>query len=278
MVRAMRVLALALALAACGGPRARISDQPDAPTEQGGADASAPAGDGAQQLDVYVYAHSSSTLYRVDPDTLAITKVGDFGWPSNVLFDQMTDIAIDKNGRMIGVSFTNVYSIDTATAQTTLLSQNLQGTFNGLSFVPAAQLGMTGDDVLVGSRNSDGMVFRIDPMTGAATAVGDMGGGFVSSGDLVAVAGFGTVQTVTGSGNDRLVRLAPQTFAATAIGTDTGFGQIWGLAFWKNKVYGFTNGGDFVLIDPTTGAGQLVAHQDVAWWGAAVTTVAPVIQ
>jgi hypothetical protein len=138
-------------------------------------------------------------------------------------------------------------------------------------------LGLTGDDVLVGTQNSDGKVFRIDPMTGGATQVGDMGA-YMSSGDMVAVAGFGTVQTVTSTNGDQLVRLAQQTFSATPIGNGTGFSQIWGVAYFKGKVYGFTNGGAFVLIDANTGAGTMVSNNGIAWWGAAVTTIAPVLQ
>jgi hypothetical protein len=227
----------------------------------------------------YVYAHSSSALYRVDPDTLAITEVGAFGWPIPLLPDQMTDLAIDSTGLMIGVSFTCVYSVDPTTAKTTLLSANLGESFNALSFVPASALGSSGADVLVGARNTDGVVFEIDQSTGATTQIGNMGGSYVSSGDLVAVDGFGMVQTVPGgSSGDQLVRLATSTFAATPIGTGTGFSDIWGLAFWKNQIYGFTNTGQFVLIDPTTGDATLVVNNGVEWWGAAVTTTAPVIE
>jgi hypothetical protein len=229
----------------------------------------------------YVYAHSASTLYRVDPDTLAITEIGAFGWPISFLPDQMTDLAIDSTGKLMGVSFTSVYEVDPMTAKTTRLSSNLRESFNGLSFVPASAVGGSGDDVLVGTRNSDGVVFQIDPTTGATTQVGNMGGAYVSSGDLVAVDNFGTVQTVPGgaatTGGDVLVRLAPSTFAATPIGTGTGFSNIWGVAYWKNKVYGFANGGEFVLIDPSTGSATLVTNNGVAWWGAAVTTIAPTI-
>jgi hypothetical protein len=120
-------------------------------------------------------------------------------------------------------------------------------------------------------------VFRVNPMTGASTQVGDMGGGFSSSGDLTSIAGFGTLQTVPGSPHDKLVRLAPNTFTATVIGTDTGFDSIWGLGFWKGTVFGFTDTGQFIKIDTTTGAGQLVQGGGPAWWGAAVTTTAPII-
>jgi len=103
-----------------------------------------------------------------------------------------------------------------------------------------------------------------------------MGGSFTSSGDLVAVVGFGTVQTTVGSSSDVLARLAPMTFTATAIGA-TGHVGIFGLAFWKSKVFGFTEGGDFITIDPSTGAATVVQRGGPAWWGAGVTTVAPVL-
>jgi hypothetical protein len=271
------LVSILLVLAAACGPGGRDGELGGG----GDGDDSDGTGSGAGSNDtgeqVFVYAHSASELYRVDPTTLAIQKVGDFDWGS-VGNDQMTDLAIDKTGQMIGVSFTRVYRVDPTTAATTLLSNSLSGTFNGLSFVPASQIGSTGDDVLVGTRASDGSVFRIDPATGSATTIGNMGS-YQSSGDLVAVDGFGTMQTVTGGSGDRLARLAETTFAATPIGNGTGIGQIWGVAFWKSKIYGFTNGGQFVMIDPATGQATMVSQQQgVAWWGAAVTTLAPVLQ
>jgi hypothetical protein len=73
------------------------------------------------------------------------------------------------------------------------------------------------------------------------------------------------------------VRLAPQTFAATAVGSDIGYGEIWGVAYWKDKIFGFTSGGQFITIDPATGVGTLVQGNGPAWWGASVTTLAPVV-
>ena len=268
-------LVLSIVLCACGP-----STRGDGPTGDGGMQPdSGNGGDGGGTSGetIYVYAHSATTLYRVDPDTLQVQMVGDFNWGS-VGSDQMTDIAVDKNGQMIGVSYSRVYKVDPTTAVTSLLSSSLSGTFNGLSFVPAEVLGLTGDDVLVGTENSDGKVFRVDPTTGAATEVGDMMGGYTSSGDLVAVAGFGTMQTVPGASGDVLARLAPQTFAATPVGGGTGYSEIWGIAFFKDQIYGFTNGGAFVLIDPNTGAATMVSNSGIAWWGAAVTTIAPVLQ
>lgn len=268
---------LVLALLFACGPNTRDGDGLGDDDGGGGRpDAGDGGGGGGGGETVYVYAHTATTLYRVDPDTLQVQMVGDFNWGS-VGSDQMTDLAIDKNGVMIGVSYSRVYRVDPSTAATSLLSSSLSGTFNGLSFVPAEMLGLTGDDVLVGTENNDGKVFRIDPMTGSATEVGDMGP-YSSSGDLVAIANFGTMQTVLGSSGDLLARLAPNTFAASPVGNGTGYSQLWGVAFFKDKIYGFSNTGAFVLIDPNTGAGSMVSNSGIAWWGAAVTTLAPVLQ
>lgn len=273
-MRNLGIVAFAILFGACG-PAGRDSGGGD-DIDGGTADADDGSGGGDGGVGVtFVYAHTSSALYKVDPDTLAITKVADFTWSNGS--DEMTDIAIDKTGMMIGVSYTAVYRIDVTTAVTTRLSGGLSGGFNGLSFIPAESLGRTGDDVLVGTRNADGVVSEINPMTGATSTVGNMGS-FASSGDLVAVKNFGTVLTAdNGFSADRLVRLAPQTFAATAIGSTIGYSEIWGVAFWKGKIFGFTSGGQFVTIDPTTGTGTLVQSNGPAWWGAAVTTSAPVI-
>lgn len=267
-------------LCACGPSVSGGGDDTGGDDDGTTPDAADPGGDALPPPeDAAVYAHSSSTLYRVDPDTFAVSEVGPFQWSNGS--DSMTDLAIDKDGVMIGISYGSVYRVDPATAQATRLSANLQGSFNGLSFVPSTQLGLPdGPDVLVGARNTDGKIHRIDPNTGAATEVGDMGGGWVSSGDIVSIRGFGTVATVTtsgGLGSDVLARLEPGTFAATPIGNDTGYTDLWGIGFWKGQVFGFAENGAFVLVDTTTGAATPVETSAPRWWGAAVTTAAPIV-
>ena len=273
-----------LGIIACGPPTRVTGGGPDA--SGGGHDApqshidapitplvDAPPDAPAKLL---VYAHTATALFSVDPDTYAITSVGAFQWPSPITMDQMTDIAIDKDGLMIGISFTNVYQVDPANAKATLLSNALGGTFNGLSFVPASMVGEVGDDVLIGTRNSDGLVFRINKTNGVATQIGNMGA-YASSGDAVAVSGLGTLQTVTGPTSDVLVKLAPGTFAATPVGTGIGFTTLWGIAHGSTKIFGFSSTGQFILIDPTTGVGTLQSMSANQWWGAAVSTSAQIV-
>lgn len=275
-MRYLPILAL-LAVAACG-PAASIGDDDDTGGVDGNPgtpDASLGWSDAPPVAEnAAVYAHSSSALYRVDPDDLQVALVGNFQWPSGS--DTMTDIAIDKDGNMIGVSFYSVYAVDKDTAACTLLA-GLSTSFNGLSFVAAGP--DPNDEILVGAAES-GALYQIDPLNGTTTPLGSYGGGLGSSGDLVYVRGFGTVATVTdGSGNDKLARVDPaNNWSAELIGSgDTGATSIWGLGFWKNQVYGFTDTQRFLLIDTATGLGTPVESSTVNWWGAAVTTSAPIV-
>jgi hypothetical protein len=266
---------LLLSLAAACGPNAGSGDDDD---DDDGVDARPDADpfapDASLPADVAaVYAHSASVLYKVDPDSLAVTMVGPFQWSTGS--DQMTDIAIDKDGNMIGISFTRVYAVNKTTAQASYLA-DLDQDFNGLSFVPVDSLDPTSEERLVAAANS-GAVYEVDPSTGASTPIGDYGGIYGSSGDIVSVRGFGTVATITGAAaQDSLARL-DAAFAATPVG-NTGHQQIWGLGFWKDKVFGFTETGTFVLINPNTGAATIASTNGVLWWGAAVTTSAPVVE
>lgn len=276
----MRTLGVVIALvAACGSSsRPATSDGQgggsDAP--RSGSDSGSGGGNLGQSA---VYAHTATSLYRIDPDTYAATKVGDFGLTG--LLEVMTDLAIDANGNLVGVTFSSVYSIDANTGRATLLSGgSLLQQFNGLSFVPASAVGQTGADVLIGTDNANGNVYNVNPATGVTSVIGSMGGSFISSGDVVSVAdgtSAQTYQTVPGTTHDVLVKLAASTFHATPIGTNTGFDKIYGLGFWKGKVFGFTYTGQIITIDPTTGVGTMVANSGVQWNGAAVTTVAPLI-
>jgi hypothetical protein len=249
---------------------------PDVPPASDAGD-TAPSG---QTLDV-VYAHSGSDLFRVDPITMDVQRIGPFTMPNPVTggvryLNTVTDIAVDRTRKIIGLTYTQVLNIDPATGNCTQLAPLPMGNrFNGLSWIRADQ----GPEQLVAS-SFDGALFRIDPATGAATRIGPLGGGMQSSGDLVSVASHGTLLTVKGTGpmaNDQLVRVDPATGAATVIGP-TGFRAIWGLGFWGSKVFGFTQTGQFILIDPRTGAGTLVKNFPAfPFWGAGVTTAVSVI-
>ena len=221
-----------------------------------------------------VYAHSDTRLFQVDPDSLDVTPVAEFVWPAGSEYESMTDIAIDSQGYMVGISFSKVYSVNPMTAQATYLA-DLEASFNGMSFISTAELD-DGAEVLVAAA-LDGSFYRLNPTSGQATPIGNYGQEMTSSGDVVSVAGLGTIATVKkpDATTDWLVRINPTSGAATPIG-DTGVMDIWGLGYWGTEIYGFTSENKFVLIDRMTGAATEIEAGPTSWWGAGVTTEAPV--
>lgn len=220
-----------------------------------------------------VFGHGPDVLYRLDPNTKQVTTVGPFQGCSSVI-----DIALDKDGNMFGTTFGALYKIDKATAVCTHVSN---GSYpNSLSFVPAGTVDPNAE-ALVGY--VDSTYVRIDTTTGNVTTLGSIGGGLSSSGDIVSVKNGKTLLTVTGAGcsTDCLIEVDPATGALVQNWGPTGYGAVFGLAFWAGKAYAFDSWGDLAEIAFVNG--QLVvtaipipnAPADLGFWGAGSTTSAP---
>ena len=268
-------------LVACGPPSRNGVN-----LDGGGSNQLSDGGGGGSAVASRVYAHSSTTLYRIDTTTFQAQMIGAM---TGLGTEALTDIAIDKNDHMVGVTSTKLYSIDAATGTVTLikaLASNVSG-LTSLSFVPADLNDPNSDDVLV-TANDQGAVFKIDPATGAATQLGSYGtsslGKVSSSGDIIGVRGLGIFATVNvgTEANDYLARIDPTTWHATVLGTSTGFNNIFGLGYWAGKVYGFvdngTTGGKVIQIDQNTGVGTVLKTGSERWYGAGVSTDAPILE
>jgi hypothetical protein len=283
----------ALLVAACSGPVRYEFDVAtvDAATTPDAATADAPTvQDGIVPLDAapppqvtLVYAHTDTVLYAVDPTTNMVRVVGTFGFPTDGHMHEMTDLAVDADGRVVGSTRDALYQVNPTTAACTLLAP-LPGDrgFVGLTYLPVGVLD-DHNEVLVGGAQ-DGTYWRIDPRTGDATMVGRFRDNWQLSGDIVSIAGAATYATVrhapTGGAPqpDSLATIDPRTGAVTIIGTNTGFSRIFGLGYWRSTLFGFTRDGEFIIIDATTGRARLVSTtMPVApFAGAAVSTLAPV--
>ena len=277
------LVSLALLAQACGPS---VAGNPDAAGTDAAADATRLPDTGPQPDtrpppdNTAVYAHSATELYRIDPETLIQSLVGEFTFEGTA--KHITDIAVDKNGAMIGISLDTVYAIDRATAAATWLSTYDSGGsgMTSLSFVPTDLDDPDSDERLVAA-DFDGVVWEIDAATGEMTAIGnynESGSDIGSSGDIVAIYDFGIVATVNveGEEDDYLARIDPATWRAEVIG-DTGYDDIFGLGFWGGHIYGFTDNKEFVTIDPDTGQVVQMSLGTIEWWGAGVTTIAPII-
>jgi hypothetical protein len=222
-----------------------------------------------------VYGHSADTLYKLDPDTKAVNVVGPFKGCTSIL-----DIALDKDSHLYGTTSTGLWSINRDSAQCSKIASGAYP--NSLSFVPAGTLDPN-VEALVGYEQGD--YVRIDPVSGTKSTVGQIGGGLASSGDIVSVKGGGTYLTVKGpSCNDCLIEVNPATGAMVKNWGDVAHKDVFGLAFWAGKVYGFDDGGElFEVTFSASGTGITTAPipipnapSGLQFWGAGSTTSAPV--
>jgi hypothetical protein len=280
-------IVITLLLTACGpagsGRDDAGSGNPDADTSFPDANAI----DGAVVDYSAVYGHSGQVLFRLDTETLDTVAIGSFLLGTK----SITDIAIDKDDRMLGVTLDAVYEIDVATGAATKLADldDAAPDFTSLSFIPTDLDDPQSAEILVAA-NVEGRVFEIDTTDGSATELGSYGMSGAelirSSGDLFAVHGVGILATVTVGDTltdaDYLARIDPETWNATLLGTGTDWDRIFGVGYWRGKVYGFVDlqgsGGSIVELDPVTGDGTVIDTGAVRWYGAGVTTDAPIVE
>lgn len=236
---------------------------------------------GIVEDEVIVWAHSASTLYAFDPRENTVTAVGDFTMTDGTPIEDMTDLAVDKDGRVLACNYTSLWDVDTASAESTFVADfpiDVDARFFGLTFLPEGVLDDAAE-TLVGA-TSTGEYYRIDADTGASELVGQFSDGFVLSGDIVSVEGAGTFATVKRDdlATDALVELDPATGDVTRIGTEIGTVSLFGLGYWRSHLYGFSSRGELVDIDIERGTGSTVTADTGTdqFWGAGVTTIAPV--
>lgn len=239
--------------------------------------------------DVLIYAHSGNTLYSFSPESHLVTTVGDFHLDDGSTPPNMLDLAINEAGEIYTVSRTALYRVDGQTAEVSAvgtLSIDSDESFNALTFLAVGEY-RADRETLVGASNL-GTYAEINTTTAAVHILGTYPDGWVSSGDLVSVEGLGTFATVKRDdfGADVLVQILFSRDGSSAItvkGTiqsaTQGFTKIFGVGYWGRSVYGFTQAGELIQIDPHTGEAELVnGHTGASsFWGAGVTTQAPIL-
>ncbi len=328
-------LSLLAACASSAAPQGFVSDPgtPDlvSPTDAGGAtrvgleagslgslgDAHAPTVDAGPPR-ALLYAHTNTKLFQLDPLNVAAAPVllGDFDCigSGSGKATSMTDIAVEKNGKLYGVSAIAAYPL---TVQAGVVHCDAtwplpQGSsFYGLTFAPENTV--AAQEVLVAA-NGGGELFEIDSTTGNTTKVGAFGVDPATklpwslSGDIVFLAnggnpvGFATVRTCKSGSSGcstvdtlieidvRAIKPGKQSVTKAVRGkVTTGawctnpqspaeFDTIYGIAAYGDKVYGFTHTGGHILEMHNDDATACLVSSDAAlsFAGAGVTTVAPV--
>lgn len=241
-----------------------------------------------------VFAHSPRTLYKLEPISKTLTKVGDFsctgsdsGPPASVI-----DIAVDKNGKMFGTTFDSLIQIDRFTGQCSVVALATTDSFpNSLSFVPAGTIDAA--ETLVGF--SIDVYVKINTATGEMTTVGNLNPNplniaFRSSGDIVSVDGDKTYLTAksddpdAGGIGDYLVEIDPATGKVKRVVTDIKKQQLYGLGYWAGTAYAFSATGESYSIDLSNGFTTTLSFPNAptadagGWFGAGATTKAPTMR
>ncbi len=162
-----------------------------------------------------IYASTSSALHRLELATSSTVLIGTFSCTN-----QMTDIAVDQQGKMMGISQTAIHTIDPQTAACQMLGPLPDSSFNSLSFAFADSDPTV--ELLLAATNA-GDFYKVDRTAGILQLISNKG--VLFSGDLVSIKGVGTFATVTGA-SDALARINTDTGAATKIG-ETGFSKVW---------------------------------------------------
>ncbi|MFE4107973.1 hypothetical protein [Almyronema epifaneia] len=178
--------------------------------------------------------------------------LGDFS--STFVGSRFNDVALSQSGKIVGVTADQqLYQIEGKTA-TAIGSLGLAASVlvTGLSFDSQDRLYALGLD----TQSQTGQVYQVSPVTGLATAV--VAGLAVGIyGDLVFDADrnrfWAIRQENVTSPTSILFSLTPSG-AAADIGS-VGFAAITGLAISNGALYGYTQQGEQVLINPFTGVG-----------------------
>jgi hypothetical protein len=226
-----------------------------------------------------VFGHSGDMLYRLDPNTKEVTIVGQLdGCTASII-----DIALDADSNMYGAAYGSLWAIDRTNGRCTHIADGQYPT--SLSFVPAGTVDPD-REALVGF--VDAQYIRIDTQTGTSQPLGMLSSGLRSSGDMVAVAGGGSWLTVTDdaacSAVDCIIEIDPIDGSVLENFGPLPYAEVFGLAFWAGRAYGFARGGDLFEID--FGGDQIAFEQifipnapaTLEFFGAGSTTSAPPVE
>jgi hypothetical protein len=198
-----------------------------------------------------LYASAYSDLWHIDPNTGTFTEIGNIGYEG-------TDIAFDGMA-LYGTNFSQFLSIDPTTGAGSVIGNIGFNDVNALTIAP---------DGTMYAGTISGALLKIDKSTGLGTLVGYYGSGLGSSGDLAIRFDNKMYASVRRSGyyTDWLAQIDTNTGRATLLG-DIGESSVYGLDFKDWSLYGVTDNGLLLEIDPETGESTQIAATGAYFWG-----------
>ena len=163
----------------------------------------------------------------------------------------LTDIALAEDGTFYGsTAGRGLRRLDPRTGATTLVAP-VAGRFYGLEADPASS-------ALFGA--SDDRIMRFDLVTGALTQVGLLPAGEIVSGDLAFIGGRLLITATRDFrvADDDLFWVDLASSGTPHLIGSTGHPCIFGMAVYRDTLYGLTCDGLVLQIDPTTAASTIM--------------------
>lgn len=225
-----------------------------------------------------IYAHTSDTLFTWRPgDAVEPEKVGTFEWPAGLKDQQMTDLAIDGDGLMYGVSFDHLYRVSAASGKTRSIGtfdKNIR--YNGLTLVPRGTVNVGAETLIAISTVGGWYNVKLPGGTGPFTLLGSYGNGYGSAGDAFSIEDKGTWAAVTDEDPGTLI-VGVNAKTGAAINPPLArldATAIYGLAGVGSRIYAFDESGQVLAWDMSSNEVTVVlpANDKRPWWGAAVST------
>lgn len=180
---------------------------------------------------------ANGNLGTVDVQTGAVTVIGATGVV-------LTDIAFAPNGKLYGITFTDVYRIDPKTAAATRI---------GAHGIPQANALVFGSDgTLYATGNGTTNLYSINLYTGVANTLTSIG--VNSAGDLAFNNGYLYLSSTT----NELIEIDPYTYDVTDVGP-FGFADVYGLATGDDGVLYGVSGTQIFSVDTATGMGTFLS-------------------
>jgi hypothetical protein len=219
----------------------------------------------------YVYGHTVTDLYRLEPISKTWAHVGPLTGCAN-----MADIAVDRAGNIVGVGDA-LYAIDPATGACSTLAPGPQP-FT-LTFVPKGTVDPVAEALVAYVSSS---YYRVNRTTGALTQISPaVLAPYAPSGDVVSVEGGGTYVSVTGPAcADCLLEVNPTDGSIVKNLGAIGLSQVFGLGSWAGKVYAFLGDGTTyeLTLGPSSVTGATLVPNPIkppSWIGGGSSTHAP---
>lgn len=205
-------------------------------------------------LDCTFYAHSPSTLYRVDPFLKTAESLGPL--PASLF-----DIDTHPNGVLYGITTTTLYKLEPgATQWQTVGSMGTIGNANGLCIDSEGKAYITASSSL----------YTVNLESAQSRLIGRFQPSFTSSGDCVINKADTLYMSARGFSSDSLILIDGENARTTNIGS-TGFPEIYALTSAWGYLFGLTGEGHLITINTQTGRAEHLHTFPYTFYGAAST-------